>query len=210
MVRGWAELAVICNSTLKTSHHVEHFCNSLPSSSCKDIFAPTFLNFFFFQRGCEQKREYNYFWRALMIINQMTKIWFRTSNFLRNDSLLVAWWEGGGLWYNFFGVGDHILFRGNWGGTVVANRAYKSRSVENWLLITCQRGGSLEYRSASFGVSCNYYHWTKQHLSCFVEYLLIIILLVLILFYFILFFTIKRTQELYYILDFCFSIFRVW
>ena len=168
MVRGWAELAVICNSTLKTSHHVEHFCNSLSSSSCKDIFAPTFLNFFFFQRGCEQKREYNYFWRALMIINQMTKIWFRTSNFLRNDSLLVAWWEGGGLWYNFFGVGDHMLFRGNWGGTVVANRAYKSRSVENWLLITCQRGGSLEYRSASFGVSGNYYHWTKQHLSCFV------------------------------------------
>ena len=168
MVRGWAELAVICNSTLKTSHHVEHFCNSLSSSSCKDIFAPTFLNFFFFQRGCEQKREYNYFWRALMIINQMTKIWFRTSNFLRDDSLLVAWWEGGGLWYNFFGVGNHMLFRGNWGGTAVANRAYKSRSVENWLLITCQRGGLLEYRSASFGVSCNYYHWTKQHLICFV------------------------------------------
>lgn len=46
---------------------------------------------FIFQRGCEQKREYNYFWRALMIINQMTKIWFRTSNFLRDDSLLVAW-----------------------------------------------------------------------------------------------------------------------
>ena len=47
------------------------------------IFLPRpFLIFFFFQRGCEQKREYNYFWRALMIINQMTKIWFRTSNFL--------------------------------------------------------------------------------------------------------------------------------